>query len=220
MSKKNINLTLLLEATALVLGLAGGSAMAQAWPSKSISLIVPFPAGGTTDVLARAVGQELSKNLGQPVIVESKPGAGATLGADFVAKAKPDGYTLLAGSSTTLAANVGLFKTLPYDPQKDFQAVAGLGSTSMMFMVRSDFPAKDLKSFLAYASQQTNPMPVAYGSSSAQVALALLSKISGEDKPHQEQAFMVGMFSLLGVLFGMALDEVLKPLTVSDVSLV
>jgi tripartite-type tricarboxylate transporter receptor subunit TctC len=113
------------------------------------------------------------------VVIDNRAGANGVIGTQLGARAKPDGYTLLAGSSTTLAANVGLFKNLPYDPQKDFQAVAGLGSTSMMFMVRSDFPAKDLKGFLAYASKQTNPMPVAYGSSSAQVALALLGKISG-----------------------------------------
>src|SRR5574337_1302786 len=73
-------------------------AAAQAWPTRPVSIIVPFPAGGTTDVLARALGQELSKSLGQPVIVENKPGAGATLGADYVAKAKADGYTLLMGA--------------------------------------------------------------------------------------------------------------------------
>src|SRR5205085_7006485 len=83
------------QALALALAVIGGSAMAQAWPSKPITLIVPFPPGGTTDVLARALGEKLAQSLGQPVIVENKPGAGATLGADVVAKSKADGYTLL-----------------------------------------------------------------------------------------------------------------------------
>ena len=97
-------------------------AMAQAWPSKPVSLVVPFPAGGTTDVLARALGEKLSQSLGQTVIVESKPGAGATLGADFVAKAKPDGYTLLVGAvHHTIASSV--YKKLPYDFQKDFAPI-------------------------------------------------------------------------------------------------
>ena len=107
----------LVQAIALGLAMSGGSAMAQAWPAKPISLIVPFPPGGTTDVLARALSDKLSQSLGQPVIVESKPGAGATLGADYVAKAKPDGYTLLVGAvHHTIATSV--YKKLPYDFQK------------------------------------------------------------------------------------------------------
>src|SRR3546814_7192830 len=90
--------------------------MAQSWPEKPVSLVVPFAAGGTTDVLARALGDQLSKALGQPVIVENKPGAGATLGADIVARSKPDGYTLLMGAvHHTIATNV--YKKLSYDFQ-------------------------------------------------------------------------------------------------------
>ena len=113
------------SATALVLGivsLTASSAFAQAWPTKQVSIVVPFPSGGTTDVLARAVGVELSKAIGQPVIVENKPGAGATLGADYVSKAKPDGYTILMGAvHHTIATSV--YKKLPYDFQKDFAPI-------------------------------------------------------------------------------------------------
>ncbi|MGO4314110.1 Bug family tripartite tricarboxylate transporter substrate binding protein, partial [Pseudomonas sp. KB_15] len=108
-----------LRAALLMLG-AGASALcvAQEWPTKPISLIVPFPSGGTTDVLARAIGDQLSKKLGQPVIVENRPGAGATVGADYVAKARPDGYTLLMGAvHHTIATSV--YKKLPYNFQKD-----------------------------------------------------------------------------------------------------
>lgn len=102
------------RAAAFATLLVSGGALAQVWPAKTTSIVVPFATGGTTDVLARTVGQELSKNLGQPVIVENKPGAGATLGADYVAKAKPDGYTLLVGAvHGTIATSV--YKKLPYD---------------------------------------------------------------------------------------------------------
>src|SRR3546814_6868200 len=96
--------------------LAAGAA-AQSYPARPINLVVPFPAGGTTDALARALGQELAKSLGQPVVVENKPGAGATLGADYVAKATPDGYTLLMGAvHPTIATSV--YRNLQYDLQK------------------------------------------------------------------------------------------------------
>ena len=152
------------------------SGFAQDYPSRPVTIVVGFPAGSATDNLVRPLANALQKSIGQPVIVDNKPGAQGVVATQFVARAKPDGYTLLAGSSTTLAANVGLFKSLPYDPAKDFEPIAGLGSTSMMFMVRADSPAKDLKSFLALARKEPNPMAVAYGSSSAQVALAMLSK--------------------------------------------
>ena len=92
---------------ALALALAAGTALADAWPTRHVTLVVPFPPGGTTDVLARALGERLSRSLGQPVIVESKPGAGATIGADYLAKAKPDGDTLLVGAvHHTIATSV------------------------------------------------------------------------------------------------------------------
>jgi tripartite-type tricarboxylate transporter receptor subunit TctC len=111
-----------LRATALALGLGATrwpfAQQPTAWPTRPINLVVPFPAGGTTDVLARALADKLSQSLGQPVVVESRPGAGATLGADYVAKAKPDGYTLLMGAvHHTIATSV--YKKLPYDFQKD-----------------------------------------------------------------------------------------------------
>ncbi len=155
------------------------AALAQDYPSRPITIVVPYPPGSSIDNIVRPLAVALTKSLGQPVVVDNKAGANGVVGTQYGARAKPDGYTLLAGSSTTLAANVGLFKSLPYDPQKDFIPVAGLGSTSMMYMVRADFPARDLKSFLAYAAKQGEPIAVGYGSSSAQVGLALLAKVSG-----------------------------------------
>ena len=141
--------------------LVGGSAMAQAWPSRPISLIVPFAAGGTTDVLARAVGQELSKSLGQPVLVESKPGAGATVGADFVVKAKPDGYTLLMGAvHHTIATSA--YKKLPYDFQKDLQPITIVALVPNLLVVNPAVPAKNVGELLALA--KASPGKLTYGS--------------------------------------------------------
>ena len=169
----------LLASLWIAAGFGPASGFAQDYPSRPITIIVGYPPGSSTDNVVRPLAVALQKSLGQNVIVDNRVGANGVVATQIGAHAKPDGYTLLAGSSTTLAANVGLFKSLPYDPIKDFQPVAGLGSTSMMFMVRADFPAQDLKSFLALARTQSSPMAVAYGSSSAQVALALLSRISG-----------------------------------------
>ena len=145
----------------IALGLLSGSAMAQTWPGRPISLVVPFPAGGTTDVLARALGHELSKTLGQPVVVESKPGAGATLGADFVAKAKPDGYTLLMGAvHHTIATSV--YKKLPYDFQKDLQPITTVALVPNVLVVNPAVPAKSVDELLALA--KASPGKLSYGS--------------------------------------------------------
>jgi len=124
------------------------SAMAQAWPSKPITLIVPFPAGGTTDVLARALADKLTPALGQSVIVESRPGAGATLGADFVAKSKPDGYTLLVGAvHHTIASSV--YKKLPYDFQKDLLPITTIALVPNVLVVNPSTPAKNVAELVA-----------------------------------------------------------------------
>ena len=151
----------LVQAAALAVAMAGSSAMAQAWPSKPISLIVPFPAGGTTDVLARALGEKLAQSLGQSVIVENKPGAGATLGADFVAKAKPDGYTLLMGAvHHTIAPSV--YKKLPYDFQKDFAPITTVALVPNVLVVNAVTPAKNVAELVALAKAQ--PGKLTYGS--------------------------------------------------------
>ena len=127
-----------------------GAPCAQAWPAKPITLIVPFPPGGTTDVLARALADKLSQSLGQPVIVESKPGAGATLGADYVAKAKPDGYTLLVGAvHHTIATSV--YKKLPYDFQKDFAPITTIALVPNVLVVNASTPAKNVAELVALA---------------------------------------------------------------------
>src|SRR5687768_18113831 len=132
----------------LFLALAFTQVSAQTYPAKPVKLVVPFPAGSATDQIARVLGQQLQEGLGQPFVVENKPGAQGSIAASEVARAAPDGYTLMVGTNTPLAANPSLFKKLSYDPVKDFAPGARLGTISFMIMVRPDFPAKDLKEFL------------------------------------------------------------------------
>jgi tripartite-type tricarboxylate transporter receptor subunit TctC len=143
----------LIQALAVAATMASSAAMAQAWPSKPISLIVPFPAGGTTDVLARALAEKLQQSLGQPVIVESKPGAGATLGADYVAKSKPDGYTLLVGAvHHTIASSV--YKKLPYDFQKDLAPITTIALVPNVLVVNAATPVKNVAELVALLKSQ------------------------------------------------------------------
>jgi tripartite-type tricarboxylate transporter receptor subunit TctC len=148
-------------AGACVLALAAGAVQAQTWPTKPITLIVPFPAGGTTDVLARSLGDKLSQSLGQPVIVESKPGAGATLGADVVAKSRPDGTTLLVGAvHHTIATSV--YKKLPYDFQKDFAPITEIALVPNVLVVNAATPARNVAELVALLKAQ--PGKYNYGS--------------------------------------------------------
>jgi tripartite-type tricarboxylate transporter receptor subunit TctC len=142
--------------------LAGLPALAQAaWPSRTIKMIVPYPAGGTTDFLGRLVADQLKTGLGATVIVENKPGAATTLGADQVARAEPDGYTLLMATSTTLAINKTLYKKLPYDPVKDFAPVALVAGVPFALIINPQIPANTLSEFIAYAKSTPG---LAYGS--------------------------------------------------------
>ncbi len=149
------------HAAVLALLLSAGAAAAQTWPSRPLSIVVPFPPGGTTDVLARAIGQELAKSLGQPVIVDNKPGAGATLGAAQVAKAKPDGYTLMMGAvHHTIATSV--YRKLPYDFAKDFAPITTVALVPNVLVVNPAVPAKNVRELIALA--KANPGKLAYGS--------------------------------------------------------
>ena len=139
----------------------GTAAMAQDWPAKNISIVVPFATGGTTDAIARTLGQELSKSLGKPVIVENKPGAGATIGADYVAKAKPDGYTILLGAvHHTIASSV--YKKLPYDFQRDFAPVSTVALVPNVLVVNANVPAKNVSELIALARK--SPGKLTFGS--------------------------------------------------------
>ena len=154
---------------------------AQSYPSKAVKLVVPFPAGSATDQVARLAGQQLQEALKQPFVVENKPGAQGAIAAEFVAKSAPDGYTLLVTTNTPQAANVSLFKKLPYDPVKDFEPVVRLSTTSFMLMVKPDFPAKTLKEFLTYVRTQPGKLSAGYGSAGSQVSVAMLKSMGKLD---------------------------------------
>ena len=142
--------------------LAGRLALAQAaYPSRNIKMIVPYPPGGTTDLLGRLIADQIKGGLNAVVVVENKPGAGTTLGAEQVARSEPDGYTLLMATSTTLAINKTLYKKLPYDPVKDFAPVALVAGVPFALIINPTLPAQTLKEFIAYA--KANP-GLAYGS--------------------------------------------------------
>jgi tripartite-type tricarboxylate transporter receptor subunit TctC len=142
--------------------LASRPAQAQAaYPSRNIKMIVPYPPGGTTDLLGRLIADQIKSGLNAVVIVENKPGAGTTLGAGEVARSEPDGYTLLMATSTTLAINKTLYKKLPYDPVKDFAPVALVAGVPFALIINPALPPKNLAEFIAYA--RANP-GLAYGS--------------------------------------------------------
>jgi len=136
----------------------------QPYPSKPIKIVVPFAAGGAVDVVARVVGQRVSEQVNQPVIVDNKPGGHANIGADFVAKAPPDGYTLLLGANG-LASNMTLHKNLPFDTLRDFAPVAAVGYAPLVFVVPTGSPAKTLQEFIAMA--RAKPGAFTYGTAAA-----------------------------------------------------
>jgi len=142
--------------------LASRPAQAQAaYPSRNIKMIVPYPPGGTTDLLGRLIADQIKTGLNAVVIVENKPGAGTTLGAGEVARSEADGYTLLMATSTTLAINKTLYKKLPYDPVKDFAPIALVAGVPFALIINPKLPVDDLAGFIAYA--KANP-GLAYGS--------------------------------------------------------
>ena len=134
---------------AAVLGALPGAVHAQAWPSKPITYVVPFPPGGTTDVLARILGQKLGAALGTTIVVENKPGAGGNVGSEFVAKAAPDGYTILGGTISSHAINVSLYPKLPYDPVSSFQPITLIGSNPNILVVNASSPYKSVQDITA-----------------------------------------------------------------------
>jgi len=147
-------------------GAAGAFALAaaaQSFPTRPIAMVVPFAAGGNNDVSGRIIAQEMGKGLGQPVVVENKTGAGGAIGATFVAKAKPDGYTVGFLSSGPLAGNASLYKSLPYDSLKDFVPVARTTTSPSVLVVHPSVPANTLKEFVDYL--KAHPKKVNYGTS-------------------------------------------------------
>ncbi len=142
-------------AAALSLALAAGAASAQAFPSKPIRIVVPFAAGGTSDILARAIGPKITEAWGQPVVVENKTGANGNVGAEFVVRSSPDGYTMLLSDVGALAINPSVYPNMPYDPVKDFSPIIMVSYSPHVLAVHPSVPAANIKELVAYA--KANP---------------------------------------------------------------
>ena len=166
--------------------LTSPGAAAQGYPSKPIRFVVPYPAGGPLDTVARLVGQKVSESVKQPVIVDNKPGAGGNIGADAVAKSAPDGYTILMGAVATHAINPALYASIPYDPVRDFEPVTQLASTPNVLIVNPSVPASNVREFIAYA--KANPGKLNFGSgstgSAGHLAGELFKTLAGIDMTH------------------------------------
>ena len=159
-------------------------AHAEDYPSKPITFIVPFAAGSATDQLARSIGQQVSNDAKQSVVVDNKPGASGFLAAQYAAKAAPDGYTVLITTNTTHAANEHLYKTLPYDPVKDFAPVTLLGKGGQVMIVNLKVPATTVKEFIALAKKDPGKYSFGSGSSSSRIAGELFQQMAGVQLLH------------------------------------
>jgi tripartite-type tricarboxylate transporter receptor subunit TctC len=168
------------------LGLAAVAAQAQGYPNRPIKLVVPYSAGGMPDSFSRSLAQRLTERLGQPVIIENKPGASLVIGTDSVAKAAPDGYTLLLGSASSLAANVGAFKKLPYDPVKDFAPVSLGFNLPFYLIVHRDVPANSVKELVALAKAKPGEYTFASlgNGTTLHLAAEMFRKMAGIDLLH------------------------------------
>jgi len=196
---QRITRRLALASAAAAALLAAGAAQAQAWPSKPIRAIVPFAAGSATDQIGRAFAEKMAATLGQPIVIENKPGANGMLGADIVAKAPNDGYTILVGTNSTNAALKYLMKQLPYDQDKAFTPVGFLGSVPLMVAVNNDVPAKTLKEFVDLAKSKPGQVSFAYASTSQQVSSLMLASMTGTQmNPIPYKAGPAAMTDLIG----------------------
>ena len=165
-------------AVAVLLG-AACAASAQGYPSRAVKFVVPFPPGALPDQIARVLGRELQDSLAQPFVIENRPGAIGVVGTAESARAAPDGYTIVMTTNSTMAAAPSLFKNLQYDPLRDFTPIALVGTTSMILLVRPDFPAQTLKDFISYARAQNGKLTAGYGSAGSQVSIAKLKAGGG-----------------------------------------
>jgi tripartite-type tricarboxylate transporter receptor subunit TctC len=173
-----------LALTALAAVPLQAQAQGQAWPAKPITFVVPFAAGSATDQLARALGQSITIDTKQAVVVDNKAGASGMLAAQSVARAAPDGYTVLITTNTTHAANEHLYKKLPYDPVKDFVPVTGLGKGGQVMVVNASSPYKTVAEVIAAAKQHPGKLSFGSGSSSSRVAGELFKQMAHVDLLH------------------------------------
>jgi tripartite-type tricarboxylate transporter receptor subunit TctC len=180
-----MNLKIAAWPVGLSLCLLSAASSGQEYPTRPVSVVVPFAAGGPTDILARLVATPLQERLGQPVVVDNRPGASGNIGADLAAKSAPDGHTLFAGTSGPLANNVSLFLKLPYDPVRDFAPIALVATAPFVLAVHPSVPVTTVKDFIAYA--KARPGKLNYGAvpgAAAHLATEMFLMLAGIDAVH------------------------------------
>jgi tripartite-type tricarboxylate transporter receptor subunit TctC len=170
--------------TALAAVLAAGTASAQTYPTRNVTLVLPFAAGSGTDTTTRLIAAEVSKGLGQSLVIDNKPGANGMLAATYVARAAPDGYTLFVTTNTSHSANPSLMKQLTYDPVKDFTPIARTGNLPFMLVINPEIPAKNVQELTAYGKANPGKLTYASGSSAAIVMGATYARRANLDLLH------------------------------------
>jgi tripartite-type tricarboxylate transporter receptor subunit TctC len=181
---KRSNFLKLALAATLSTCLFNAGAQSRDWPQAPLKIIVPFGAGSGTDQVARLIGQELSLALGQPVVIDNKPGAGGNIGAAAAARSAPDGLTLFVTTNTTQAANPFLYKQLPYDPIKDFVPIGRIANTPALLVAHPSLPANNLSELIALAKSRPGKLSYASGSAGTLVPGAMLTFEAGIDMAH------------------------------------
>ena len=183
------------------MGLAGASAQA-AYPERPITIVVPYTPGGTVDLLARALGREMTKAWGAQIVIDNRPGAGGSAGAEIVAKARPDGYTLLLSTNSPLTTNVALYPNLGYDPLKDFAPIVIAGENSMLLVAAKSFPPSTVAELIALAKQKPGALSAGTSGNGAttHLSLAAFNKLAGVDIVHVP--YKGGVPSLTGAISG------------------
>jgi tripartite-type tricarboxylate transporter receptor subunit TctC len=151
------------------------TAIAETWPTKPVKWIVPYPPGGSTDILARIIGQKLSERIAQPVVIENRAGAGGNIGTNYVAKSTPDGYTIVMANIGPISINPSLYRNLPYDPEKDLAPITLLMSVPNLIVVNPNLPARSVKEFIQFAKAQ--PKPVSYATPGIGTSLHLAGEL-------------------------------------------
>ena len=201
-------------------------ARADDYPNRPVTIVIPFTAGSITDTAARIVAERLEKTLGQPFIIDNRPGAGGLLAARTVARATPDGYTLLITTNSTHSAAPGLFKNVPYDPINDFTPVARIGSFPSVMAISPSMPVTSMKEFVAYAKANPGKVSYAYGNSTGQITGEAMAKRLGLDmarvayrsNPEALTALIGGQVSIMALDFSNALPQLatksVRPLAV------
>jgi tripartite-type tricarboxylate transporter receptor subunit TctC len=215
-------------ALAIFLTVISGPASAQNYPSRSVTLVLPFAAGSVTDSTARVIAKYLQSELGQPFVIENKPGAGAMLAAQSVANAKPDGYTLLLTTSSSHSAAPAWFKSVPYDPIKDFTPIARIGTFSAVIVVNPQLPFNSMAELIADAHANPGKLLYGYGNSTGRIIGETLKRRTGVDiasvpyrsDPAGNTDLIAGhiqiMIPSLNSVQGQIAAKLMRPLAVAD----